>query len=309
MLWKYSEYSTWQVQGNVFCITDSMLLVRKNCCTNSSVTADSRHLIVAWRHYNIYFLWFVACRVHPQISCWLHWRRVWYATAVHQIACIFILKNKSHIGTGNYQYDSNQNIFGTFHGIDYITKRVGSFPRQFATNHNCLPLLIVCDCSLACFTQYRNNAYLLSGYIYVYLHCFLKYTCIPEKRRSLSCVVDTRIPFWTYINRKEIYNELFRTRLDPGLCFIYDRLTHWRREPHICVNKLTIIGSDNGLLPRRCQAIIWTNARNDMKQLCRCTLLCNSLEYISFPHIKCHFLDRTDGIWQKHCCAIPDFIN
>ena len=29
---------------------------------------------------------------------------------------------------------------------------------------------------------------------------------------------------------------------------------------HICVNNLTIIGSDNGLLPGRHQAIIWTNA-------------------------------------------------
>ena len=27
-----------------------------------------------------------------------------------------------------------------------------------------------------------------------------------------------------------------------------------------CVGKLTIIGSDNGLSPDRCQAIIWTNA-------------------------------------------------
>ena len=29
---------------------------------------------------------------------------------------------------------------------------------------------------------------------------------------------------------------------------------------HICVGKLTIIGSDNGLSPERRQAIIWTNA-------------------------------------------------
>ena len=29
---------------------------------------------------------------------------------------------------------------------------------------------------------------------------------------------------------------------------------------HICVNEPTIIGSDNGLLPGCCQAIIWTNA-------------------------------------------------
>ena len=29
---------------------------------------------------------------------------------------------------------------------------------------------------------------------------------------------------------------------------------------HICISKLTIIGSDNGLSPGRHQAIIWTNA-------------------------------------------------
>ena len=29
---------------------------------------------------------------------------------------------------------------------------------------------------------------------------------------------------------------------------------------HICVSKLTIIGSDNGLSPDQRQAIIWTNA-------------------------------------------------
>ena len=28
---------------------------------------------------------------------------------------------------------------------------------------------------------------------------------------------------------------------------------------HICINKLTIIGSDNGLSPGRRQAIIWIN--------------------------------------------------
>ena len=37
------------------------------------------------------------------------------------------------------------------------------------------------------------------------------------------------------------------------------KLTHWGRVTHTYVNKLTIIGSDNGLSPGRCQAIIWTN--------------------------------------------------
>ena len=36
-------------------------------------------------------------------------------------------------------------------------------------------------------------------------------------------------------------------------------LTHWDRVTHICVGKLTTIGSDNGLSPEWRQAIIWTN--------------------------------------------------
>ena len=37
-------------------------------------------------------------------------------------------------------------------------------------------------------------------------------------------------------------------------------LTHCGRVMHICVSKLTIIASDNGLSPARHQAIIWTSA-------------------------------------------------
>ena len=37
-------------------------------------------------------------------------------------------------------------------------------------------------------------------------------------------------------------------------------LTHWGWVMHICVSKLTTIGSDNGLSPGRCQAIIWPSA-------------------------------------------------
>ena len=41
---------------------------------------------------------------------------------------------------------------------------------------------------------------------------------------------------------------------------VHGQITHWGRVMHICVNKLIIIGSDNGLSPGRRQAIIWTNA-------------------------------------------------
>ena len=44
--------------------------------------------------------------------------------------------------------------------------------------------------------------------------------------------------------------------LSPNLIL----LTHWGQVTRICISKLTIIGSDNGLSPKRRQAIIWTNA-------------------------------------------------
>ena len=37
-------------------------------------------------------------------------------------------------------------------------------------------------------------------------------------------------------------------------------LIHWGLVTHICVSKIAIIGSENGLSPDRRQAIIWTNA-------------------------------------------------
>ena len=38
------------------------------------------------------------------------------------------------------------------------------------------------------------------------------------------------------------------------------RLSHWGRVTQLCVGKLIIIGSDNGLSPERRQATIWINA-------------------------------------------------
>ena len=50
--------------------------------------------------------------------------------------------------------------------------------------------------------------------------------------------------------------------LYQAITWIYNHslLTHWGRVTHICVIKLTVTGSDNGLSPERRQAIIWTNA-------------------------------------------------
>ena len=44
-----------------------------------------------------------------------------------------------------------------------------------------------------------------------------------------------------------------------SISYTHYYLTHWGRVTHICVRKLTVIGSDNGLSPGRRQAIIWSN--------------------------------------------------
>ena len=44
-----------------------------------------------------------------------------------------------------------------------------------------------------------------------------------------------------------------------GGSFFLVFLNHWGRVMHICVSKIIIIGSDNGLSPSWRQAIIWTN--------------------------------------------------
>ena len=43
------------------------------------------------------------------------------------------------------------------------------------------------------------------------------------------------------------------------MCWIHF-VIRWARVAHICVSNTKIIGSDNGLLPVRRQAIIWSNA-------------------------------------------------
>ena len=65
----------------------------------------------------------------------------------------------------------------------------------------------------------------------------------------------------------ETYREFIIVVSTTAYIHCYDRFngvkvvsTHLGRVTHICVSKLTIIGSDNGLSPDRRQAITWTNA-------------------------------------------------
>ena len=69
-------------------------------------------------------------------------------------------------------------------------------------------------------------------------------------RNSGLMWVSNRYPIFHKVTWK-----LSRLSVFAGPC-----ITHWGRVTHICIGKLSIIGSDNGLSPGRRQAIIWTNA-------------------------------------------------
>ena len=61
-------------------------------------------------------------------------------------------------------------------------------------------------------------------------------------------------------DRQEIEDVRWKKLCLFGRSMMDQHLTHWGQVTHICISRLTTIGSDNGLSPDRRQAIIWTNA-------------------------------------------------
>ena len=72
----------------------------------------------------------------------------------------------------------------------------------------------------------------------------------PNKQWLMTSLVDEAT---VYSNDGLFYWSIYASL---GLA----ELTHWGQVTDICVSKLTIIGSDNGLSPDLRQAIIWTNS-------------------------------------------------
>ena len=78
-------------------------------------------------------------------------------------------------------------------------------------------------------------------------HVIIRYKAVLSS--NVFCGMHLRV-----ISQWMSMNLIHKTCLEMTL------LTHWGRVTHICVNKLSNIGSDNGLSPDRRQAVIWTNA-------------------------------------------------
>ena len=80
-------------------------------------------------------------------------------------------------------------------------------------------------------------------------------------------------------------------------------LTHWGRVTHICISKLTSMGSDNGLSAGRHQAIIWTNAEILLIGHFGTNFNEILIEIDTFSSKEMH-LKMPSGKWQPFCVCL-----
>ena len=116
-----------------------------------------------------------------------------------------------------------------------------------------------------------------------------------------------------------LYFVFRRASLHGPSGFLFCALTRWGRVTHICVVKLTLIGSDNGLSPGRRQAIIWTNAEILLIGPIKLqwnfdwnsnifilenafqNVVCEMASILSRPQCVKHLFDRTADQTLNHC--------
>ena len=81
-------------------------------------------------------------------------------------------------------------------------------------------------------------------------------------------------------------------------------VTHWGRVMHICVSKIIIIGSDNGLSPGRRQFIIWTNAAILLIGPLGINFseIFNEIQTFSLKKLHLHTMDL---LWEKFQWILP----
>ena len=83
-------------------------------------------------------------------------------------------------------------------------------------------------------------------------------------------------------------------------------LIHWGRVTHICIGKLTSIGSDNGLAPGQRQAIIWANAGILLIGPSGTNFSAVLIEIYTFPFKKIH-LKISSGKWRLFCLSLLSY--
>ena len=107
---------------------------------------------------------------------------------------------------------------------------------------------------------------------------------------------DSLKPMQTGFNYKNVISVSFVNGITCSL-------THWGLVKHICVSKLIIIGSDNGLWPSQRQAIIWTNARILSIRPLGTKLIETLIEIYTFLFKKMPF-KMSSAKWRPFCLGL-----
>ena len=150
-------------------------------------------------------------------------------------------------------------------------------------------------------TVYRHKnvwEYQWSNFIYNCMSTFLHYVHCKDALLDCSAPGGERCESLTWVD--EI------PTLPTCLLLLRDAvaiLTHCDRVMHICVSKLTIIGSDNGLSPGRRQAIIWTNAGILLIWPLRTNFSEIVIEIHTFSFSKMH-LTISSAEWHPFCLGL-----
>ena len=125
------------------------------------------------------------------------------------------------------------------------------------------------------------------------------YTCISNLRYTFTAMV------WIKIHNNFYCRYIYSQKCIGGQHYWQSQhwLTHWGRVTHICVGKLTIIGSDNGLSPGRRQAIIWTNAGILLIGPLRTNFseILSEINSFSFKKMR---LKMSSGKWRPSCLGL-----
>ena len=104
-------------------------------------------------------------------------------------------------------------------------------------------------------TQFSEKWDVYSGNVYIWVKITLTARVHTHAFPEITVSLAANLVEWGISSRRQIC--LLSV---IALLHFQKTLTHWGRVTHICVSKLTIIGSDNGLSPDRRQAVILTNA-------------------------------------------------
>ena len=129
------------------------------------------------------------------------------------------------------------------------------------------------------------------------LSCFL--SCKPAQAVERS---DAHAMSLYVTDIRKMYHKLLRN-IHMVHIYYFLWLTHWGRVRHICVSKLSIIGSDNGLSPGRRQAIIRNNAGILLIGPLGTNFNEILIEIYTFPFTKMH-LKISSGKWRPFCLGL-----